>query len=105
MSSPYHRTARRSPTWPISNCICAQPIDRNGRQVIVHGGHARLLPSGELIYAHGGSLFGGRLDSKSWTLIAPSVPLVEGVSMNAGGQFDVSRNGTLAYVSADGAGL
>ncbi len=72
------------------------------RRTLVEGGsHARYLPGGQLLFARGGALLTVPFDLARMTVTGSPQPVLEGVSTDALsglGQFDVSGNGTLAYV-------
>ena len=82
-----------------------QPPDGAPKVVVRGGFQGRYLPSGHLIYLHGGTLFAVRFDLDRLDVSGPPVVALEGVGENsngiaAGGQFAISATGTLAYVSA-----
>jgi serine/threonine-protein kinase len=72
-------------------------------KIVQRGGYdGRYLPSGHLIYVHRGTLFGVPFDLGRLETTGMPAPLVEEVAGNTtfgGGQFDVSRTGTLVYLS------
>jgi serine/threonine-protein kinase len=74
------------------------------RKRVVHGGfYGRYLPSGHLVYLRGGTLYGVAFDIDRLEPAGPPTTLLEGIaaSMYGGGQFDFSRNGTLAYLAGN----
>jgi len=70
-------------------------------QVVQRGGYfGRYLANGYLVYIHDGTLFGVPFDSDRLKVQGRPVPLQEDVAGSpgtAGGQFDVSHNGTMVY--------
>ena len=73
-------------------------------QLVWSGGHhARYLPSGHLVYLHQGTLFAAAFDLGDLTIRGQPIPIVEDVANNTkrgDGHFDISTEGTLAYVRA-----
>jgi len=84
--------------------IVVQAIGGGGkdRRVLVDGGtDPRVLPSGQLVYIHDGTLLAVPFDIKRLAVTGGPVPLVEGVSesqFSSAGQFAVSPDGTLAFL-------
>ena len=79
------------------------------RRVLIEdgGGDARYLATGHLVYALDGTLFAQAFDTATLSLSPGPVPLVEGVrqsAINNVAHFDVSRDGSLAYLPASNAG-
>jgi Tol biopolymer transport system component/predicted Ser/Thr protein kinase len=76
-------------------------------KAVQRGGYfGRYLPTsngaGHLVYLHQGTLFAAGFDMDRLEVRGTPAPLLEDVAGNAtsgGGQFDVARNGTLAYLS------
>jgi eukaryotic-like serine/threonine-protein kinase len=94
-----------SVSWSESD-IVAQSVTGGERTVVMQGGHdGRVLPTGYLLYARDGTVFGARFDERSGKLVGESVPLIVGVAAavtpNQGGaaHFGVSSDGRLAYVA------
>jgi serine/threonine-protein kinase len=85
--------------------IVVQPLSSGQRKVIVEGGSdARYLPTGHIIYEHGGNLLAAPFNPDALT-VGTSVPVVEGVAksilaQSGVAQFSVSDNGSLIYVPA-----
>jgi serine/threonine-protein kinase len=77
------------------------------KTVIRGGSHAIYLDTGHLLDASGGSLLAVRFDPDNLTVSGDPVPVVEHVrTLNSGAsQFDVSRTGTLVYISGDADGV
>jgi serine/threonine-protein kinase len=75
-------------------------------KILHHGGYyARYLPSGHLVYAHEGVLFGVPFDLDRMELQGTPTPLVEdlaGNSSQGAGQFSFSQTGTLVYLPSNG---
>jgi hypothetical protein len=72
------------------------------RKTVQRGGfYGRYLPSGHLIYIHAGTLYGMPFDLDRLEPNGPPSILLENVAASdfGGGQLDVSRTGTLVYVS------
>jgi Tol biopolymer transport system component len=80
-------------------------------KIVQHGGYAgRFLSSphgpGHLLYVHESTLFGVRFDPDRLETLGTPVPLltdVGGNSVDGGGQFDGSMNGSFVYVSGKSA--
>ena len=83
--------------------IHAMSLPRGERTAILKGGFApRYVPSGHLLYAHDGTLFGAAFDPEAMRVRGIAVPFLDdlaSVPFSAGGQYDVSDNGTLVYLS------
>jgi Tol biopolymer transport system component len=80
--------------------IVAQSLRTGERKVLVsEGTGAHVLPTGQLVYFHEGSLFGVPFDSRTLALAGTPVLLAEGVPATGGGQFAISSEGTLVYLS------
>ncbi len=83
--------------------IQAMSLPRGERTTVLKGGFApRYVPSGHLLYAHDGALFGAAFDPEAMRVRGSAVPFVDdlaSVPFSAGGQYDVSDNGTLVYLS------
>ncbi len=91
--------------------VVAQSLKTGVRRVIVDGGSdARYLPTGHLVYAHGGLLFAAPFDTRRLSLSGSRVPVVEGIRRSDGAQtgvahFGVSDTGSLVYVPGPISGL
>ncbi|MDR9892937.1 hypothetical protein O7047_22295, partial [Pseudenterobacter timonensis] len=70
--------------------------------LIRSGGQAEYVDTGHLVYAAGGTLRAVRFDAARLQVIGDPVPVVEQVLMTGGGQFSVSRSGTLVYMPGGG---
>jgi len=86
--------------------LVVQPL-RGGSLKVVHRGgfYGRYVPSGHLLYVHDGTLWAVLFDIKQLAVIAPPVPVIEGVTSNAangGAQVAVSAGGALLYVPGQG---
>ena len=74
---------------------------RERRRLIEHSSMARYVTPGLLVFSRGSSLFAAAFDSRRLELSGGSVSVLDGVgrSQESGAAyFDVSNNGTLAYV-------
>jgi len=87
--------------------IVAQSLSTGARKPVLTGGtSAKYLPTGHLIYAFEDGLVGIRFDLDTLTAYGESVSLVQGVQRSIPAwqsglaQYDVSANGTLAYMPA-----
>lgn len=72
------------------------------KPLIQAGGYGHYLPSGHLVYMHGGTLFAAPMDVGRLELTGPSVPILEDVSFYAGtgtGGFTFSQSGLFVYVA------
>ena len=84
--------------------IVVQSLKSGHRTTLVSGGSdARYVPTGHIVYAVGGVLYGVPFDVRRLAVTSGPVPLVEGVrrpeSVTSGGaDFTVSDAGSLAYV-------
>ncbi|HKC25232.1 MAG TPA: protein kinase [Thermoanaerobaculia bacterium] len=82
--------------------IAVQPLNGKERRIVYEGASlARWVPSGHLVFAHGGTLLAAPFDLDKLALLAPPQPVVEGVLNsvdNGAAQFTTSANGSLAYV-------
>lgn len=77
---------------------------KTGKTKIVHeGGYfARYLPSGHLIYVHGGTLFAVRFDPVRLESKSTPVPVLGDLASTPGigaGEFDLARNGIFVYLA------
>ena len=68
-------------------------------KIVQRGGYfGRYVPSGHLLYIHGGTLYGVGFDLAHLETRGKPVPLVENLTNPAGlGRFDFSQTGTLVY--------
>lgn len=75
-------------------------LETGERRVLVEGAsRARYLPTGHLVYARAGTLYGVGFDLKALALRGPSVALVSNVRiLDGAAQFEFTRNGTLIYI-------
>ena len=86
--------------------IAVVSLDAHETKLLIRGGYfGRYLPTsgavGHLVYIHQGVLLGVPFDPVRLELRGSPVPLVDDVAGNptyGGGQFDVSRTGTLVYL-------
>jgi eukaryotic-like serine/threonine-protein kinase len=98
-----------STSWEDGQIVVQAP-GAQPRVILSGAADGRLLPTNHLIYVHEGSLFGIAFDRERLQTVGGPVPVVEGVravtsgipGTNPGpGQFGVSANGTLAYISGN----
>jgi serine/threonine-protein kinase len=82
--------------------IVAQSLSSGERRVIGEGSAARYVPTGHLLYALRGVLYGAPFDAQRLQLTGPGVPLIEGVrraGLSSGAaHFSVSESGAVAYL-------
>jgi Tol biopolymer transport system component len=82
--------------------LVVQPWPGGTPKIINRGGyHGRYLPSGHLVYIHGGTLFAARFDLARLEMTSQPAPVLEGVRSNSitgGAQFAMSASGTLLYL-------
>jgi serine/threonine-protein kinase len=88
--------------------IVIQPLPDGPRKIIVRGGYyGRFVQSGHVVYVHGGTLFAAPFDLDRLEIVGRPVPVLEGVNASTGtggANFAMSDNGTLVYLSGQGAG-
>jgi serine/threonine-protein kinase len=81
--------------------IVVQSLDGKDRRTLVNGGSdPRVLPGGQLVYIHDGTLLAVPFNNKLLTVTGGPVPIVEGVAETLttwAGQFAISSEGTLAF--------
>jgi serine/threonine-protein kinase len=93
-------------SWDDAN-IEAASLKTGERRVVLRGGYfGRYVPhngsDGDLVYFHKGVLYGVPFDPNKLAITGTPVPLFEDGAPNfgdGGGQLDLSRNGTLVYLS------
>ncbi len=90
--------------WEPSRIAIKTP-DSAGHRVIVPagGGYARVVTDGAsafLVYAREEGLMAARFDTARMEVVGPSVPVIDSLitNLSGGAHYDVSSNGTLAYV-------
>ena len=85
--------------------IVVQIIKTGERKTIHQGGtYGRYAPSGHVLFAHEGTIFAAPFDLRRLEMTGPPVPFLEHVSaedLGGGAQFDLSRTGTLLYVTGE----
>jgi Tol biopolymer transport system component len=83
--------------------LVVQSLEGGERKIVQRGGyHGRYLPSGHLVYMHGGKLMAAPFDLDRQESIGAPVPALEGIVSNAdtgGAQFAVSASGALVYLA------
>ena len=79
---------------------------RQRKTLVQRGGfYPRYLPSGHLIYMHGGTLFAVPFDLQRLEVTGQPTPILEGLSTSpgvGGAQFAFSNTGNLLYISGGG---
>jgi tRNA A-37 threonylcarbamoyl transferase component Bud32 len=84
--------------------IEAQPFGTGKSKTLVeHGAFPRFLPSGHLVYMHGGALYAAPLDIRRLELTGDAVPVLEDVAFQRGtgtAGFAFSQSGTFVYAAA-----
>ena len=91
-----------------NSAIEAQSLVSGKRKTLYEGGtFARYLPSGHLVFVHGGTMFAAPMDLARLELTGPVSPVLEDVSTFPSGSaaYDVSQTGTLIYQSGKDAAL
>jgi len=84
--------------------VVVQSLKSKDRKILVERGtDGRYVPTGHIVYAAGGTLFGVPFDLRALAVTAGVVPLLEGVratTFQFGGafQFNFSKSGTLTYI-------
>jgi serine/threonine-protein kinase len=82
--------------------IVLHQLPSGTRKVLQRGGyHGRYLPSGHLVYIHGGTLFAVPFDLDRQEVTGSPVPMLDGLASNSitgGAQFTVSASGTAVYL-------
>jgi len=93
-------TAYRAPTERAT--IEVVSISTGVRHVVLTGGvFGFYVPAGYLLYAAGETIRAAPFDLRRFAVTAPAIPVVDSVAMNptdGAAAFDVSDNGTLAYL-------
>jgi serine/threonine-protein kinase len=89
-----------------SERIAVLDLDKGSYRVVVNDGAVgRYVPTGHLVYARGGTLFGVAFDARRLVVTGPETPLIVGLSMvgpnpgSSGGNYSFSDSGLLAYVA------
>ena len=110
------RTADDVELWDKANVV-VRSLASGEQRILVQGSDARYVPTGHLVYAIRGTLFGVTFDVRRLAVTGGPVPLVEGVrrastgggaaargiTIGTGGvtgaaNFSVSRTGSLVYI-------
>ena len=91
----------------IQTAIEVVDVASGERKVVQRGGYyGRYVPTGHIVYAQDATLFALSFDVESLEAQGSQMPVLEGIESQPGegsSQFDVSENGTLAYVSGSAA--
>ncbi|MBZ5620472.1 MAG: serine/threonine-protein kinase [Acidobacteriia bacterium] len=90
--------------WDHARIVVQSLTSGEQRTIIEGGSDARVVPTGHLVYALGGSLFAVAFDLSRLEVLSDRVAVVEGItraSADAPGaaHFSFSRNGTLIYLA------
>ena len=95
----YHVTVR--PADYETAKVVVQPLPSGERRVLRDGGYfPRYLPSGHLLYIHGGTLFAQLFDVDRLQVSGNPVPIMDNIQIANEGSalYAVSESGTLAYL-------
>ncbi len=87
--------------WDKGRVIAFSPTSGERKVVIDGGSDAQYVSTGHLLYAVGGAVYAVPFDIAALALRGPATAVIQGVrrsTVTGAAQFDVSRNGTLAYV-------
>jgi serine/threonine-protein kinase len=90
--------------------VVVQELATGRRTTLVEGGtDAQLLPTGHLIYVHGGTLFAMAFDERTLTVRGDAVPLQQGVQQTSSAasgaaQWVWSAAGSAAFLPGEGSG-
>jgi hypothetical protein len=83
--------------------VVAQSLGSGERKLLIAGGSdARYLPTGHIVYAHGGRVFATAFNPRRLEVTGETVPVLEGVRRSAtsdAANFSVSGSGSLAYIT------
>jgi serine/threonine-protein kinase len=83
--------------------VAIQSLATGARRNLIQGAtHPHYAPSGQLVYAHGGSLMAVPFDLQGLAVTGSAVPVVEGVlqsTTSGAAQYSVSATGSLVYVA------
>ena len=95
-------TANVTNRWDLAS-IVVQSLRTGARKVLVpRGSDARYLPTGDILYVLGGTVFAMRFDPGTLDVHGSPVQILEGVrrapAATAAAQFAVSETGILAYI-------
>jgi serine/threonine-protein kinase len=87
--------------WDKARVIVQSLESGEQKTVVETGSDGRLLPSGHLVYAVGGVVYGAPFDLDSLSLRGTPVPMIEGLRRGGptgAAQFAVSATGSVAYL-------
>jgi eukaryotic-like serine/threonine-protein kinase len=95
----------RAVTADDQDVAVLEPGGKDPRIVIRGGSHPRYLPTGHVVYVHGGSLLAIAFDVSKLAVTGTPVSVVEGLGKTWSGDTDysISDNGTLVYEADTGA--
>src|SRR5262249_26475815 len=85
--------------WTASQ-IVVQAVTSGDRTVVIAGTSPTLLPTGQLAYAQGSTLFVVPFDTRDWKVSGVPAPVVDGLQVigpTLSAQVAISPAGTLAY--------
>jgi Tol biopolymer transport system component len=89
--------------------IVVQSLPNGPRRIVQRGGYnGRYLPSGHLVFMHGGSLFAVPFDLGRLQATGSPVPVLDGIESSpafGGAHFAFSARGALLFVPGQGRGL
>lgn len=90
--------------WDHARVIVQSLTSGEQRTLIEGGSDARVVPTGHLVYALGGSLFAVAFDLSGLQVVSDPVAVVEGVTrapadVPGAAHYSFSRNGTLIYLA------
>jgi Tol biopolymer transport system component len=91
-----------SASFNVGHIAAFSPKTRQAKVVAEGGFYGRYLPGGYLIYVNQNTLYGVRFDIGNLQTMGMAMPLLDDVAadtLSGGGQFDISKTGTLVYVS------
>jgi len=94
-------TVSGSSLWETGRVVVESVKSHERKTVLEGGADARFVPTGHLLYASSGVLFGVPFDMRRLQPAGGATPVVEGIRRAANSTpaafFDVSHNGTLVY--------
>jgi eukaryotic-like serine/threonine-protein kinase len=88
---------------PVGNRIAVLPTGQTTPRFLTNGTDARYLATGHIVFWRDGSLFASAFDLDRLELAGDAVPVIQQVAVRGNGaaMYDVSADGTLAYVKAE----
>ena len=73
--------------WDKASIVVASLKSRERKLVLEGGSDGRLLPTGHLVYARDGVLFGSRFDMRRLTVVGGATSILDGVRRSAAGRY------------------